>query len=379
MIAIRKKIESVMTGAGKSPVMSLASFLYMISVGFAGIQKLRGTWYRRQLSASKRLPCKVISIGNITVGGTGKTPMTMYVAKRMKRFGYRVAVVSRGYKGGAEQTETIVSDGRQILTGPEIAGDEPYMHACRLPGIAVIVGKNRFAAGMLAINTFQPEVIVLDDGFQHMRLTRDIDLVLLDYRRPFGNLHLLPRGTLREPQKSLARADAFVLTRSAANPQSGSPSVTDRLKSIAPHCPVFSSSHNPYFFSVPRRAKASLADLSRQAGSKLPDSLARRRVLAFSGLARNDDFKQSVEDFHCDVTRFLQFPDHHPYSDSDFKSIVRAAKHTSAEFLITTEKDYARIAHRTDWPLELIVIGVEISFGEDEERFDEFLKERISK
>jgi tetraacyldisaccharide 4'-kinase len=379
MNAMRKKIETIMTGAGKAPVMSLASVLYMISVGYAGIQKLRGAWYRRQLSSSKRLPCKVISVGNITVGGTGKTPMTMHVANRMKRFGYRVAVLSRGYKGGAEQTETVVSDGQQILMGPEIAGDEPYMHACRLPGIAVIVGKNRFAAGMLAMNTFQPDVIILDDGFQHVRLARDIDLVLLDYRQPFGNLHLLPRGTLREPLKSLTRADAFVLTRSTVGPQIGSLSAADRLKSIAPHCPVFLSSHNLYFYSVPRRAKASLADLTRQAISNPPDFLARRRVLAFSGLARNDDFKQSVDNFDCDVTRFLQFPDHHPYSDSDFGSITRAAKQTSAEFLITTEKDYARIAQRTDWPLELIVIGVKISFGKDEERFDEFLKERLSR
>jgi tetraacyldisaccharide 4'-kinase len=213
-----------------------------------------------------------------------------------------------------------------------------------------------------------------------MRLARDIDLVLLDYRQPFGNLHLLPRGTLREPMESLARADAFVLTRSTANPQSGSPSVADRLKSIAPYCPIFSSSHNPYFYSVPRRAKVSLADLTPQAISNLPDLLARRRVLAFSGIARNDDFKQSVDDFHCDVTRFFQFPDHHPYLDSDFGSIARAAKQTSAEFLITTEKDYARtrIAQRTDWPLELIVIGVEISFGKEEERFDEFLQNRLS-
>jgi tetraacyldisaccharide 4'-kinase len=378
MNAMRKKIERVMTGADKAPVMSLASFLYMISVGYAGIQKMRGAWYRRQFFASKRLPCKVISVGNITVGGTGKTPMTMYVANRMKHFGYRVAVVSRGYKGGAEQTETVVSDGQQIMMGPKTAGDEPYMHACRLPGIAVIVGKNRYAAGRLAMNTIQPDVIVLDDGFQHMRLARDIDLVLLDFRRPFGNLHLLPRGTLREPLKSLTRADAFIMTRSTANPQSENSPAADRLKSIAPHCPVFLSSHKLYFCSVPRRTKVSLTDLTRQAGSKLPDILARRRVLAFSGLARNDDFKQSIDDFQCDVTRFFQFTDHHPYSDSDFRSIAQAAKQTSAEFLITTEKDYARIAQRTDWPLELIVIGVEISFGKDEERFDEFLKERLS-
>ena len=143
--------------------------------------------------------------------------------------------------------------------------------------------------------------------------------------------------------------------------------------------PAFSSSHKPYFYNLPRRTRASLADLTSQTISTPPSFLARRRVLAFSGIARNDDFKLTVDDFHCDATRFLQFPDHHPYSESDFESIARVAKQISADFLITTEKDYARIGQRADWPLDLIVIGVEISFGDDAERFDEFLRERLSR
>jgi len=374
MNVLRKKIEAVMAGANKAPVMSLASVLYMISVGYGGIQKLRGAWYRQLSSASKRLPCKVVSVGNIAVGGTGKTPMTYYVANRIKHFGYRVAVISRGYKGGAEKTETAVSDGQIILVGPEIAGDEPYTLACRLRGVPVIVGRNRFAAGKLAVTTFEPDVIVLDDGFQHMKLARDIDLVLLDYRQPFGNLHLLPRGILREPVAAMKRADAFILTRAAGIPAP----VAERLKTTAPQCPVFTSAHKPYFYRVPCQAKASLAELTDPVISNPPDFLARRRVMAFSGIARNDEFRQTVDNLQCHLTRVLQFPDHHLYADSDFKSIIRAAKQTSAEFIITTEKDYARFGHRTTWPLELIVVGVRISFGKDEQDFDAFLRKRLA-
>ena len=375
MNVLRNKIEAIMTGTTRSPVMSLASVLYLISVGYGGIQKLRGAWYRQRSSAPKRLACKVISVGNIAVGGTGKTPMTIYVAERLKHFGYRVAVISRGYKGDAEKTGKVVSDGQTISVNPEVAGDEAYVLACRLRGVPVIVGKKRVDGGLLALNTFNPDVIVLDDAFQHMKLARDIDLVLLDNRQPFGNSHLLPRGILREPLAALVRADAFVLTHSGGIPGPA----TDRLKTIAPHGAVFTSDHKAYFYRVPSRAKVPLTELSGQLIYNPSGFLTRQRVTAFSGIARNDDFRQTLDNLQCHLTRFLSFPDHHFFADSDFESIVRAAEQTSAEFIITTEKDYARFGHRTTWPLELIVVGVRISFGRDKERFDAFLKERLSR
>ena len=364
-----------MTGTVRSPAMSLASVLYLISLGYGGLQKLRGAWYRHRPSASKRLACKVISVGNIAVGGTGKTPMTIYVAGRLKHFGYRVAVISRGYKGAAEKTGKVVSDGQTISVNPEVAGDEAYLLACRLHGVPVVVGKKRFDGGLLALNTFNPDVIVLDDAFQHMKLARDIDLVLLDNRQPFGNAYLLPRGILREPVAALVRADAFVLTHSGGIPGPA----TDRLKTIAPHCALFASDHKPYFYRVSSRANVPLSELSGQVISNPSGLLSRQRVTAFSGIARNDDFRQTLDNLQCDLTRFLTFPDHHFFADSDFEAIVRAAEQTSAKFIITTEKDYARFGHRTTWPLELIVVGVAISFGRDAERFDAFLKERLSR
>jgi len=217
MNSLRDKIEAIMSGRRQPPMGTLTAVLNLLSRGYNGLQSLRGFGYRQRLISPKKLPCKVISVGNITVGGTGKTPMTQYIAERLKHCGYRVAAVSRGYKGTAAgrvvKTAVIVSDGHRICPDSETAGDEPFLLASRLKEVPVVIGRNRFAAGMLALNTFQPQVIVLDDGFQHMQLARDIDLVLLDFNRPFGNRYLLPRGTLREPVSALKRADAFILTR----------------------------------------------------------------------------------------------------------------------------------------------------------------------
>jgi tetraacyldisaccharide 4'-kinase len=377
MNLIKTKIESTMKGGAKSPIISLASILYMISLGYGGIQKLRGMLYGKNILDSRRLPCKVVSIGNIVVGGTGKTPMTIYVANRIKALGYTVVVISRGYKGEAEKKEALVSDGKTIFLGAEIAGDEPFMLACRLQGIPVVVGRDRFAAGMLAVQHFHPQVVVLDDGFQHLRLARDVDFVLLDYIRPFGNSHLLPRGILREPTASLYRSDACILTRTKMDSSSAPGSTVDRLRAIVPQCPVFLSFHTPYYYTIPAATKAPFDQLSKQPYADDLNFLTGRTVMAFSGIARNDDFRQTVEALNCKATGFMEFPDHHRYSEKDISTITQTAKKTAAEILLTTEKDYARIAAETVWPLDLVVIGVEISFGEDERRFDEFLKQGL--
>jgi len=378
MNLLRNKIESTIKGGAEAPTVSLATILYMISLGYGGIQKLRSMLYGKNILKSRRLPCKVVSIGNIAVGGTGKTPMTIYVARRIKALGYTVAVLSRGYKGEAEKKGALVSDEKTIFLGPEIAGDEPFMLACRLEGIPVIVGRDRFAAGMLAVKHFRADVVVLDDGFQHLRLARDMDFVLLDYTQPFGNSHLLPRGMLREPIASLYRSDACILTRTKMDSSSASGSAVDRLQTVVPQCPVFSSFHTPYYYTIPAATRAPFDQLSKQPCDDDFNFLAGRSVMAFSGIARNDDFRQTVQALDCVTKGFLEFPDHHRYSAKDISIITQAAKKATAEILVTTEKDYARFAVDTVWPLDLVVIGVRISFGEDEQRFDEFLKQGLS-
>jgi tetraacyldisaccharide 4'-kinase len=379
MLHFKQKIESIMNSRGKSPTPLLASVLHGISIFYGAAQRMRATCYRHQVLPSRDLPCKVISIGNITVGGTGKTPMTIHVAGEFKRAGFKVVIVSRGYKGGAEKHGGIVSDGRTLYMDAEQAGDEPFMIACRLKGVPVVVGKNRFAAGMLAIDEYQPDVIVLDDAFQHLKLKRDIDLVLLDHMRPFGNSHLLPRGVLREPVASLARSTACILTRcrAAAGADDAAMSALAEIQMLVPGIPVFTSSHVPYWYVVRRGAQESF-----EAGPDIfspngPYPVNHRKVFCFSGIARNDDFQQTVKDLGFKVTGLLEFSDHHRYTPKDLATILRCAGDAGADRLITTEKDHARIANRCPLSMELIVVGVKVSFGDKEQDFISFIHNRL--
>jgi len=377
MKRIINKIEIIMAGGNENPILSLESFLYAMSIIYGVGLRLRQNFYKRNILRSNRLPCVVISVGNLTVGGTGKTPMTMLVAKRIQRLGYKVVVMSRGYKGRAEKNGGIVSDGRTIFMGAETAGDEPYMMAKRLENVPVVVGRNRFKTGMLAAKKFVPDVLVLDDAFQHLRLVRDIDLVLLDCRRPFGNQHILPRGLLREPIDALERSDAFILTRSDLVPRVEKTSLLAKLEGILPgkaiFCTFYVSSIQKVVAGVGGKTGGTNGSLSKCGTA----SLRGRHVFAFSGLADNQDFLRTVPNFKCVVTGALKFPDHHPYSERDLDNIVQSAKRSKADCLVTTEKDYVRIAHRIAWPMDLAVVGIESAFGDDDQSFNAFLKTRL--
>ena len=362
-------------GKGHSPV--LASLLYLVSIIYGAAHNLRRSCYRQKLIPSRQLPCKVISIGNITVGGTGKTPMTILVAEKLKHAGYSVTILSRGYKGQAENYGGIVSDGRKIYMDSEQSGDEPYLIARRLSDIPVIVGKNRCAAGMMAVSKFKPDVIVLDDGFQHLKLNRNIDIVLLDYRNPFGNSHLLPRGTLREPISSLARSTACILTRYRTGDNDVDFSSLTALKKVLPGCPLFISSHLPYCYKIKTQDEFTSPGFSDFLSSNDIDEIKNNKIFAFSGIARNDDFRQTVKDFGFNATGFLEFPDHHKYTRRDLDFILDSAHNAGARRLITTEKDHVRFAHKKALPLELIVVGVKITFGEKQQDFIDFIVERL--
>ncbi len=374
-----KKVEAVMTDGTGNSVSSIGALLLMLSSVYGGCVKLRQNIYSRRILQPKRLSCIVISVGNLTMGGTGKTPMTMLVAERIQHLGYKVVVISRGYKGRAEKSGGVVSDGRTILMGPEVAGDEPYMMAMRLENVPVIVGHNRFEAGMLAVKEFNPDVVVLDDAFQHLKLERDLDLVLLDYRRPFGNMHLLPRGILREPISALLRGDAFILTRSDAAPDPKTATYLAQLKRYLIGKPIFRTFHVPSIRAVVRGSNASIRNKFWRSSTCEQEVLKGRNVFAFSGLANNHDFHRTLAGLDCIVTGTLEFPDHHPYSAMELENIMRSAKGTQADFLVTTEKDYARIALRIKWPMDLAIIGIDSAFGEDEKAFNGFIKSRIEK
>ncbi len=187
--------------------------LFLFSLLYGLVVSLRILLYQKGIFQSRSLPCKVISVGNITLGGTGKTPFVCWLAERIQGEGYRVAVLSRGYKGNFSGSFSLVSDGERTLCDVRQGGDEPYLMAQKLKGIPVIVGPQRWISGRYAVERFRTEVVILDDGFQHLPLKRDLDLLLIDSSLPFGNGHLFPRGILREPLSGLSRADALILTK----------------------------------------------------------------------------------------------------------------------------------------------------------------------
>ncbi len=364
-----KQIKSIVTGKEENTFFPLKSFLYIASICYGGAVRLRASLFDRRIFKSEKLPCKVISIGNLTVGGTGKTPMTIYVAEMVQHLGYRPAVVSRGYKGRYEKKGGIVSDGRDILLKAEDSGDEAFMMARKLKHIPVLVGRNRFRSGMQAINRFRANVILLDDGLQHLQLKRDIDLILLDDARPLGNGQLLPRGMLREPVYAMKRASAFIFTR-CGDENSGMPPM--------PRRPLFRSFHVPYVAEIVR-ANAGRSSAPGNCSSN-PDFtfLRGRKALVFSGIAKNDEFYRMLEGLGCCPARFAGFPDHHWYSSEDVKFLLAEIQKTDAELLITTDKDYARIAGKFSWPVDLWVIGIKISLKDQTDAFAAFIEKRLA-
>ncbi len=367
MQRIRRRIEAVMRDrdadrSARTTLLAAASVLYGTGTS------LRARAFRTGALKARRLPCRVISVGNITAGGTGKTPMTVYLARLLKNKGFSPAVVSRGYGGTASKSGGVVSDGARVFMDAAAAGDEPSMIAGLLRDIPVIVGRDRFRAGTLAVKRFHSDVIILDDGFQHMKLERDVNLVLLDHDRPFGNGRLLPRGPLREPLSALDRADAFVLTRSGPNAIA-----PELIAAMAGARPAFRSRHLGVF----RRLVPPGAGLGEDGETPHPSALNGRAVFAFSGIAGNDGFIQTLKDFDCKVAGASGFPDHHAYDRADLARIISGARRTGADWLATTEKDAARVAGMGPLPLDLAVIGVETSMGDDEGRFLDFLKARL--
>lgn len=372
MNVIRKKIEKVMYSDEKSRFFSVELFLFIASALYGLTVKIRNALYGLKIFRQKRLQCKVISIGNITVGGTGKTPMTIYLAEKLSTFGYKIVVISRGYKGKFEKKGGVISNGKEILTGSEDSGDEPFLMAAKLKEIPIVVGQDRYSAGLLAIRNFNPDIIILDDGFQHRGLSRDIDLLLLDSMRPFGNGRLIPRGILREPAISIRRADAFILTRSSSD----SPETFNTVSAVSDKQLVFEAYNTYYFFKVEKGVVSEPASGFRNEMSDDFTPLARKKIVAFSGIAGNDHFRNTLSGYRCDLADFFGFPDHHQYSEEDIRRISRAARDKKADFVMTTEKDFVRIGGKFNFPVDIIVVGVKMCL-KAEKSFLEFIKRKL--
>ena len=300
-----------------------------------------------------RLPIPIISIGNLSVGGTGKTPMTQFLCRQLAAQGKRVAVLSRGH-GGQGQSVRLVSglDGQVLLSAAE-AGDEPNLLAQTLPGVPVLVGKDRRGSGREALRRFDLDVLVLDDGFQFWQLQRDLDIVLLDGRRPFDNGYPLPRGLLREPKRHLSRAGVVVVTRAGGLAEAERDALAVQIAALAPAARLFFADHQAVGF-VPADALSSpLRPLSELAG--LP-------VAAVSAIAQPQSFWNTLtRSAGANIVLRQAWPDHQALTAAEAAAVVQDAARAGAQAVVMTEKDAVKWPFGADNRLPLYALRVEIA------------------
>ena len=299
-----------------------------------------------------KLSCPVISVGNLAVGGTGKTPMVIWLARFLSEEGWRVGVVSRGYKGEETEKVLVVSDGRNILAGSDISGDEPQLLARRLPGIPVLCSTKRALAAEAAVEQFRCEVVILDDGFQHRFVARNLDIVMFDSRYPFGDGSLFPRGILREQTTALTRAQVLVLSRF-----DGSEQAEQSHKNLVGQWPdktIVTAAHRAtHLFKATTQKELPLS------------SVENKRLAAFAGIGRPDDFFRTVRDLGADLVHTTALPDHHPLTIELLASLVEEASEQKPELWLTTEKDWVRLPSDLPDSMELMILAVEIDLDGD--------------
>lgn len=345
--ASEKKPASPLMGAGR-----MLSSLYL-----AGLKSEQARLLKKQV----RLPAYVVSIGNLAVGGTGKTPLAIWICQWLLGQGTRPAILSRGYGRGDNNPAQVPASGDPEVLAKHF-GDEPVLMARVLPAVPVWVGGRRAVAGKAAVMSGGADILVMDDGFQHLLLARDLDIVLLDCRNPFGNGLTLPAGPLREPVINMERADAFVLTH--ADSGVAASRLEARLGELFPEKPVFTCRHVMNGFWIPG------------SDGMLPFAvLGERPAIAFAGLARPEGFFEDLAGTGTNMRGSIAFPDHHRYTESDFLRIYAEAVEKGARVIITTAKDAVRIP--APYRDSILIAGMRIEFGRDKERFCGFLKKRL--
>ena len=328
--------------------MTPAEFLYYL--GYTAKKKY-------SLLHQKVLPHKVISIGNLTVGGTGKTPAVIAVAEEAKKRGYRPVILTRGYRGKAKGP-CLVSNGSSILLSAEAAGDEPLVMAERLRDVAVVKSADRYEGGVFTMQHpwgKDPHMLfILDDGFQHWRLSRDIDIVLVDGKNPFGNRKMLPAGPLRGPMTELKDADILVISKVKND------ALASELHKINGNAPVFFATHE-------------VTGIRQADGASVDSGLLKdRKILAFCGIAHPASFRMTLSLLGCTIVDLKQFRDHYQYVSKDIGELEERGRRLGVEFLLTTEKDMVKIRELKCAPSNLL--SVEIGFSVDKCFYEEVFK-----
>ncbi|MBO5688741.1 MAG: tetraacyldisaccharide 4'-kinase [Lentisphaeria bacterium] len=332
-------------------VLLLASRVYRI------VTQFRIWLYDKRVIRNHALGCLVVSIGNLSCGGTGKTPVVEVFAKTLSAKGRKVAILSRGYRSKKhsvwykfrhmfdqqklEVPPKIVSDGKNLLLDSMYAGDEPYMLASNLKDVAVLVDKDRVKSGLFAIKNYGTDVLILDDGFQYLMLKPHINIVLVDSTDPFGNGHVLPRGILREPIKNIRRADYIFLSKSNGSP---------RLR----HLKAFLRRHNRRAEIIECCHQPKYIEHVFNRGDQAPlERLRGAKVAALSAIAVPASFERFLTSLGAELVLTRSFADHHRYTQQEIIDFINDAKEAGAELIMTTEKDAVRIPKldRQDIPL----------------------------
>jgi tetraacyldisaccharide 4'-kinase len=341
----------------------LSGLSYLFKIGV----KARRSLYNVRILRDSTLGVQVIAIGNLTVGGTGKTPVVEKFARELQSEGRMVAILSRGYRSKPPPlTERlvnkilfredrtpprVVSDGKSLLLDSELAGDEPYMLASNLKDVVVLVDKDRVKSGRYAIEKFGCDTLLLDDGFQYWKLRgRRRDIVLIDFQQPFGNERLLPRGTLREPPSHLARASTVFITKSDGNTDE----LRRRIAQLNPDAGIIECVHHPLYledvFTGERR------DIGLLAGLK---------VASLSGIAQPESFEKSLVNQRAELVYSKRFADHHRFSQQEVLNVINRSKKRQASMIITTQKDAVRFPKldRRDLPIYFMRVEIKILRG----------------
>jgi tetraacyldisaccharide 4'-kinase len=319
---------------------------------------------RYALKNQKSLSHKVVSIGNITLGGTGKTPATIALAEEVRKRGFKPCILTRGYKGTIKDP-CFVSKGEGPLLDEYQAGDEALLMAEKLKGIPIVKGKDRYKAGMFALSSLpsalSPDLFILDDGFQHWSLFRDKDILLIDSTNPFGNRRLPPLGSMREPLCAINRADIIVITKTdeVRGHKSKVKNLVEEIKNYNSTAPIFFARHRPLKFTTPTGDIMS-AELIKD-----------KRSFGFCGIGNPQSFRETLLSANIRLTGLKTFRDHYRYNQGDIQLITRDAEKSGAGWIVTTEKDIMRLKG-FNLPENMVSLGIE--FSADEMFYDDVLK-----